>query len=54
MSVDDETVFVRAVGLEDDAARDVVRGFTPEGGRPEPVRVARVAARAVDAFGTDS
>jgi endonuclease V-like protein UPF0215 family len=54
VSVDDETVFVRAVGLEDDAARDVVRGFTPEGGRPEPVRVARVAARAVDAFGTDS
>ncbi|MFB6254107.1 MAG: DUF99 domain-containing protein, partial [Halobacteriaceae archaeon] len=22
--------------------------FTPEGGRPEPVRVARLAARAVD------
>lgn len=28
-----------------EAAR-IVRGFTPEGGRPEPLRVARLAARA--------
>lgn len=48
--VNDETVFVRAVGIPDDEARDVVRGFTPEGGRPEPLRVARLAARAADAF----
>jgi endonuclease V-like protein UPF0215 family len=41
-------VFVRAVGLDGDAARDVVRAFTPEGGRPEPVRVARLLARAAD------
>jgi endonuclease V-like protein UPF0215 family len=27
-------------------AAQFVRGFTPEGGRPEPLRVARVAARA--------
>lgn len=27
-------------------AAQIVRGFTPEGGRPEPLRVARVAARA--------
>ncbi|SFP88162.1 hypothetical protein SAMN05216277_11119 [Halolamina pelagica] len=27
-------------------AAQLVRGFTPEGGRPEPLRVARVAARA--------
>lgn len=49
VSVNDHTVFVRAVGLDDDAAADVVRGFTPEGGRPEPLRVARLAARAADA-----
>ncbi|WP_394342385.1 endonuclease dU [Salinigranum rubrum] len=46
VSVNGETVFVRTVGCdsEDDAA-DVVRAFTPEGGRPEPLRVARLAAR---------
>lgn len=50
VDVGDETVYVRAVGLEDDAAAEVVRGFTPEGGRPEPLRVARLAARAGDAY----
>lgn len=50
LTVNDETVFVRSVGCADGEARDVVRGFTPEGGRPEPLRVARLAARAVDAF----
>lgn len=45
----DDTVFVRSVGLTDDAA-EVVRAFTPEGGRPEPLRVARLAARAADQF----
>ncbi|WP_135303616.1 endonuclease dU [Haloarcula amylovorans] len=45
VSVNDETVYVRAVGLCDDVAAGVVRGFTPEGGRPEPLRVARLAAR---------
>jgi len=48
LGVNDETVFVRSVGIDDGAANDVVRGFTPEGGRPEPVRVARLAARALD------
>jgi endonuclease V-like protein UPF0215 family len=47
------TAYVRAVGVDDDHARDVVRGFTPEGGRPEPIRVARLAARAGDRFRTD-
>jgi len=43
----DDAVFVRAVGIDTDAAADVVRAFTPEGsGRPEPLRVARLAARA--------
>ena len=46
--VNGETVFVRAVGVESSEARDVVRAFTPEGGRPEPLRVARLAARAAD------
>lgn len=48
--VNDETVYVRAVGLADDEAAAVVRAFTPEGGRPEPLRVARFAARAGDAY----
>ena len=50
VSVGTETVYVRAVGLGDGEAADVVRAFTPEGGRPEPLRVARLAARAVEAF----
>jgi len=50
VDVDGETVFVRSVGLRDDDAAEVVRAFTPEGGRPEPLRVARLAARAGDDF----
>ncbi|WP_247730003.1 DUF99 family protein [Halovivax limisalsi] len=45
-SVDGERVFVRALGVESAAACDLVRRFTPEGGRPEPIRVARTLARA--------
>jgi len=52
VSVPDGTVFVRSVGLPDDEAADVVRAFTPEGGRPEPLRVARLAARAAERFRT--
>ncbi|MDS0260385.1 DUF99 family protein [Haloarcula sp. S1CR25-12] len=47
LTVNDETLFVRSVGLAPDDAADVVRAFTPDGGRPEPLRVARLAARAV-------
>ena len=50
VSVNGETVYVRHVGLPADEAADVVRAFTPEGGRPEPLRVARLAARAADRF----
>ncbi|MFB6168268.1 MAG: DUF99 family protein [Haloferacaceae archaeon] len=40
-------LFVRAVGCPSDEAARVVRAHTPEGqGRPEPLRVARLAARA--------
>ena len=52
--VNDEAVFVRAVGLDDPEARDAVRAFTPEGGRPEPLRVARLAARAADRWRPES
>lgn len=62
LDVNDETVFVRSVGLgdaggekaasEDGSTRTasteaerVIRAYTPRGGRPEPVRVARLAAR---------
>jgi hypothetical protein len=48
LAVNDQTVFVRSVGIDGSEARDAVRAFTPEGGRPEPLRVARLAARAGD------
>jgi len=51
--VNDETLFVRHVGCDESRAADVVRAFTPEGGRPEPVRVARLAARAGDDYASD-
>jgi endonuclease V-like protein UPF0215 family len=44
--VNDERVFVRASGLQQSEARDVIKAFTPEGGWPEPLRVAKAAARA--------
>jgi endonuclease V-like protein UPF0215 family len=50
VAVADGEVFVRSVGIEDEAAAEAVRAFTPEGERPEPVRVARQAARAADRF----
>lgn len=54
LSVDGDRLWVRSVGIDDDEAAAVVRAFTPEGGRPEPLRVARLAARATDRFRTDS
>ena len=57
LGVNGETVFVRSVGLGGrDTPSDepgtvpaevarVIRAYTPAGGRPEPVRVARLAAR---------
>jgi endonuclease V-like protein UPF0215 family len=50
VEIDDETVYVRAVGCPLAEAVQTVRAFTPEGGRPEPLRVARQAARAADDF----
>ncbi|MFC7201287.1 DUF99 family protein [Halospeciosus flavus] len=49
VDVGDDRVFVRAVGCDDETAARVVSAHTPEGsGRPEPLRVARLAARAAD------
>jgi hypothetical protein len=53
LDVDGEDLYVRAVGVDDDRAAAVVRGFTPEGGRPEPLRVARLGARAARRFRRD-
>ena len=50
LAVDDADVWVRAVGVDADRAERVVRAFTSEGGRPEPLRVARLAARAARRF----
>lgn len=50
VDLDGDTVYVRSVGRDDECAAEIVRRFTPEGGRPEPLRVARVAARAGDAL----
>lgn len=51
LQVGDDGVFVRSVGFDAPAdAHEVVRAFTPEGGRPEPLRVARLAARAGRAY----
>lgn len=41
-------VFVRAVGLDVAEVTRILQAFTPEGGRPEPLRLARLAARAAD------
>jgi hypothetical protein len=47
----DRALWVRSVGCSADEAAEVVRAFTPDGSdRPEPLRVARLAARAGDAF----
>lgn len=54
LSVNGESIWLRTVDLDRPDAVDLVRSFTPNGGRPEPVRVARLAARAADAFRADS
>lgn len=54
LPVNDDRVWVRSVGATQEEAREIVRTFTPEGGRPEPLRVARLAARAADRFDRNS
>lgn len=54
ITVDGRYLFVRSVGIEAEEADDVVAAYTHER-RPEPLRVAKRAARRVDAIrgGTD-
>lgn len=47
--VNGHDLYWRALGLDGSGARELLSAFTPEGGRPEPLRVARIAARAADA-----
>lgn len=46
ITVNDEQLYIRSVGCDAAEAARIVTAFTPEGGRPEPLRVARIAARA--------
>lgn len=48
--VNGEEVFIRVRGCTVEEGREIVRAFTPEGGRPEPLRIARLAARAGDRY----
>ncbi len=50
VTVEAGTLFCRAVGLDSTDPAEVVRTFTDGGRRPEPLRVARLAARAGDAY----
>ena len=54
VEVNGETVFVRGLdgdaAVSDAAATRIVREYTPTGGRPEPLRVARLAARGARAW----
>lgn len=47
--VNGHELYWRAVGIDGPTVRQLLSTFTPEGGRPEPLRVARIAARAADA-----
>jgi len=55
LRVNEETLFVRSVGLDDQPAdtERVVSAYTPDGGRPEPIRVARLASRAARQWRAD-
>lgn len=53
VSLGDATIYARSTELENAAVRTVVRAYTVSGARPEPVRVARLAARAADRYRTD-
>jgi uncharacterized protein len=44
------TVFLRSWGIETDDAGRLVSAFTAEGKIPEPLRVARICARAANAY----
>lgn len=43
----------RGVGIDPDETHELLSAVTPQGGRPEPLRVARLTARAADRFRGD-
>lgn len=53
IEVNGHNLYWRGVGIGDDEARELLSAVTPVGGRPEPLRVARLAARAADRFRED-
>lgn len=48
--IDGYTIFYRSVGLDQDETEVVIQAYTGENKRPEPVRVAKLAASAVRRF----
>lgn len=53
IEIDGHALHWRSVGLDREHAHGLLSALTPEGGRPEPLRVARLAARAADRFRAD-
>lgn len=53
VEVNGHDLYYRTIGFDDGDGREALRAFTPEGGRPEPLRVARLAARAGDGWPTE-
>lgn len=53
LEVNGHDLYWRGIGLDDAEANELLSALTPEGGRPEPLRVARLAARAADRFRED-
>lgn len=49
ISVNGKSLYVRSPGDVKDIV-EIIRAVTPAGGRPEPVRVARILARAADQY----
>lgn len=52
VEIDGRTLYYRSVGIDSDETRRVLDAYASDDGRPEPLRVAKLAARgARDAFG---
>lgn len=53
IEIGDREPYWRGVGIDGEEATTLLSATTPEGRRPEPLRVARLAARAADRFRED-
>ncbi|GAB3684843.1 DUF99 family protein [Salinarchaeum chitinilyticum] len=53
-SIDGHDLYYRTGGIDAAAAAELLETFVAEGGRPEPLRVARLVARAADDFARPS